>query len=133
MEIYPLGNTLTYTTANLKNLMNWLEDNQCIDYDKWKKKLSSSPQPSTNLRGEENPYAHIVYSPLTIWNHNRGQVSGSMNADPINMIQKIQKPTKEGLKNNLKDILDQAKKLIEANKYGNPIGTLATTFQKTVG
>ena len=47
--------------------------------------------------GEENPYVLFVYGPLTICNHTQGQVSGSMNSDPINMIHKSKKPTKYGL------------------------------------
>ena len=34
--------------------------------------------------------------------HNRGQVSGSMNADPINMIHTNKQSTKEGLNEKLK-------------------------------
>ena len=47
--------------------------------------------------GEANPYVRFGYGPLTIFNHTWGKVSGSMNADPINMIHKSQKQTKEGL------------------------------------
>ena len=35
--------------------------------------------------------------------------------------------------NNLKDILDQANQLIEANKYEHPTITLVTTLHKPVG
>ena len=34
--------------------------------------------------GRENPYVWFGYSPQTIFNHTRRQVSGSMNSDPIN-------------------------------------------------
>ena len=56
-----------------------------------------------------------------------------MNSDPINMIHTNQQSTKEGLKKNLKDILDQENQSIEANKFEHPYGTLATTFHKPVG
>ena len=36
--------------------------------------------------GEENEYVRFGYGPLNIWYHTRGQVSGSMYADTINMI-----------------------------------------------
>ena len=42
------------------------------------------PQPSTNLPGG-NPYVRFGYSPQKIFNHTLGQVSGSMNSDPINV------------------------------------------------
>ena len=35
---------------------------------------------------EENPYVRFGYGSLKICNHTQGQVSLSMNADPINMI-----------------------------------------------
>ena len=47
--------------------------------------------------GEANPYVWFEYIPLKICNNNRGQVSVSMNADPINMIHTGQESTKEGL------------------------------------
>ena len=47
--------------------------------------------------GEENPYVRFGYGPLTICNHTQGQVSVSMHADPINMIQTSQKSIEEGL------------------------------------
>ena len=36
--------------------------------------------------GEANTYAYFGYGPLKICNKTLGQVSGSMNADPINII-----------------------------------------------
>ena len=42
-------------------------------------------------------YVCFGYGLLTIFNHIRGQVSGSINADPINMIYTSQHSTKEGL------------------------------------
>ena len=48
--------------------------------------------------GEENWYVRFGYGPMKICNHTRGQVSGSINADPINMIHKSKKSTKYGLK-----------------------------------
>ena len=44
--------------------------------------------------GEANLYVWFEYVPLTIFNHTLGQVSVSMNSDPINMIHKSQKSTK---------------------------------------
>ena len=44
--------------------------------------------------GEENLYVQFGYDTLKIYNHTRGQVSGSMNDDPINMIHKSQQSTK---------------------------------------
>ena len=64
-------------------------------------------------------YVRFVYGPLTICNHNRVQVSGPMNSDPINMIHTSQKLTKEGLKKNLKYILNQAMQSIEAKYMKN--------------
>ena len=34
----PLRPTLTYTNSNLKNLINWIEDNKFIDYERWNHK-----------------------------------------------------------------------------------------------
>ena len=51
--------------------------------------------------GEANPYVWFGYSPLTIFNHTRGQVSLSMNSNTINMIHTSQKSTKEGLNEEL--------------------------------
>ena len=45
--------------------------------------------------GEENQYVRFGYNPLKICNHTRGQVSVSMNTDPIIMIHTSQQPTKE--------------------------------------
>ena len=47
--------------------------------------------------GEVNMYVRFRYGPLTILNHTQGQVSGSINADPINIIHASQKSTKEGI------------------------------------
>ena len=56
--------------------------------------------------GEENPYVRFGYGALTICNYTRGQVSVSMNNDPINMIHTNQKSTKEDSKRTLKEILE---------------------------
>ena len=45
---------------------------------------------------EANPYIRLGYIPLNICNHTQGQVSVSMNDDPINMIHPNKKSTKEG-------------------------------------
>ena len=55
------------------------------------KKLAPSPQPPTSLQGKK-----ICMSGLNC-NHTQGQVSGSMNADPIDMVHISQESTKEGL------------------------------------
>ena len=47
--------------------------------------------------GEENLYVQFGYVPLTIFNHNQGQISGLMNSDPMNMIKTSQQSIKEGL------------------------------------
>ena len=43
---------------------------------------------------EANPYVRFGYAPLKIFNHTGGNVSGSMNVDPINMTHTIQQSTK---------------------------------------
>ena len=58
-------------------------------------KPAPSPQPSPNLRG-------MSVCPVWIYltenfNRTQGQVSVSMNSDPLNMIHTIQQSTKEGL------------------------------------
>ena len=45
--------------------------------------------------GGANPYVQFGYGPLKVCNHTRGQFSGSMNSDKINMIHASQKSTKE--------------------------------------
>ena len=59
--------------------------------------------------GEANLYVRFGYGPLTVFNNTREIVSGSMDADPINMTHTSQKSTKEGLKNISKDNLDHTK------------------------
>ena len=44
--------------------------------------------------GEEIPWVHFEYGPLKTCLHTRGQVSVSMNADPIIMIHTSQQSTK---------------------------------------
>ena len=51
--------------------------------------------------GEANTYVRFGYIPLTICNHTRGQISGSINADQIHMIHTSQKSSKEGLNEEL--------------------------------
>ena len=51
--------------------------------------------------GAVNPFVWFVYFPLEFCNHTLGQVSGSMNADPINMIHTGQKPLKYGFNKEL--------------------------------
>ena len=51
--------------------------------------------------GEANQYVRFGYGPLSICNHTQGQVLGSMNTDPINMIHTSQQSTKEGLNKEL--------------------------------
>ena len=48
--------------------------------------------------GEANMYVRFGYVPLTIFYHTREQVSGSIYADPINMIHTSQQSTIKGLK-----------------------------------
>ena len=47
--------------------------------------------------GESNPYVWFGYGKLIICNHTQGQVSVSMNTDPIDMIHTSQQSTKEVL------------------------------------
>ena len=56
-----------------------------------------------------------------------------MDADTVNEINKSQQQKNKACTNNLKDILDQAKKSIDVNYYENPTVTLATTLQKPTG
>ena len=51
--------------------------------------------------GEGGPYVQFGYVPLTISNHIQGQVSGSINSDPVNMIHTSQQSKKEGLNEEL--------------------------------
>ena len=51
--------------------------------------------------GEANMYVRFGYSPLKIFNHTWGQVSGIMNADTVNMIHTGQQTTKYGLNEEL--------------------------------
>ena len=51
--------------------------------------------------GVSNPYVWFGYGPLKICNQTRGQVSVSMNANPINIIHTSKKSTKEGLNEEL--------------------------------
>ena len=48
--------TPTYTTINLNNLKKFLEANQCIDYDRCNKKISTLTMTFYNTTGEANPY-----------------------------------------------------------------------------
>ena len=54
-----------------------------------------------NPVGGSNPYVRFGYGPLAICYHTQGQVSGSINADPINMIHTIKQSTEKGLNKDL--------------------------------
>ena len=54
-----------------------------------------------------NPYVRFGYGLLKICNHNQGQVPGSMNTDPINMMQKANNQLYKDWTKTSKDILDQ--------------------------
>ena len=54
-----------------------------------------------NPAGESNMFVQFGYGPLTIFNESQGNFSGTMNADPINMIHTSQKSAKEGLHKDL--------------------------------
>ena len=58
---------------------------------------------------EENMYVQFGYVPLTICNNAQGQVLGSMNYYPINMIHTIQQSKREGLNKELKRDLRSSK------------------------
>ena len=59
--------------------------------------------------GEENLYVQFGYVPLKICKHTQGKVSGSMNADPINMIHTSQQSTKEGSEEELEGYFRSSK------------------------
>ena len=58
---------------------------------------------------EANTYVWFGYSPLKICNHTKGQVSGSMNSDPMNMIHTIKQSTKEVFNEELEGYLRSRK------------------------
>ena len=72
-------------------------------------KLVPSPRVSTNLWGWWNPYVWFVHGPLTVFNPAQVKVSGSTNADPINMINTSQKSTKKAWMDILKESLENPK------------------------
>ena len=90
----------------LSNLRNCLESNQCIYYNRCNHKTSTLTTTFQKPVREENPYVMFWYSPLTICYHTQGQVSVSMNSDPINMIYTSQRSTKKAWTRILKDILE---------------------------
>ena len=68
-------------TNNLKYI---LDKKQSIEVNKSEHPtvtLSTTPHKTV---GEANLYVHFGYGPQTIHNNTQRQVSGSMNADPIN-------------------------------------------------
>ena len=88
-------NKLPTIHQKLSNLRNCLEDNQCIDCDRCNnKKTEPLSRTSTSLWGKQIRMSGLEYSLLTIFYHTRGQVSGSMYTDPINMVHTSQKPEK---------------------------------------
>ena len=56
-----------------------------------------------------------------------------MKSDPVSVIRKVNNKKKKAWTNNLKDILDQANRSIDAYKSEHPNVTFAMTFQKPVG
>ena len=100
-DFVTLGTTLTYTTSNLNNPRNCLEDNQCIDGNR---RNHRNRHPQYNLlqvcRGSKYVF-RFGYGPLKICNNTLGKVSGSMNADSINMMHTSQQSTKEDLNEEL--------------------------------
>ena len=66
--------------------------------------------------GKANMYVRFGYVSLTICNHTRGQVLGSMNNYPIDMMHRSQQPTKEGLKENLEEYFRNSKEQHFMNK-----------------
>ena len=55
--------------------------------------------------GKENPYAQFRYVKLKICNHTQGQVSVSINTDPIHIIHTSKQSTTEGLNKDLEGYL----------------------------
>ena len=65
-------------------------------------------------------YVQFGYRPLTIWDHTQGQVSGSMNADQINMIQKSQQSTNKGFNEELEEDFIPRKEISWIQKVWTP-------------
>ena len=89
----PLGPTLTHTTSKLNNLRNCFESNECIYCDSCNKKTGTLANNFHNFAGESNAHVQFGYTSLEIFNKKQVQVSGSVNADPINMMHTSQQKT----------------------------------------
>ena len=89
---------LSYSTA--KNINNNKQEKwddlftatQSIDYEICNNTTGNLATTFLNTAGEANKYVWFGYVPQTIFYHTRGQVSGSINYDPVN--------TKKRLKTN---------------------------------
>ena len=82
----------------------------------------------------KSSYVRFVYVPLTLFNHIRWKVPGSMGADSVNIwYTRFNNQQKKDWIKNLTDILDQENQSFEVNKYEHPNVTLTTTFHKSVG
>ena len=82
---------------------------------------------------EENIYAQFGYGSQKNFNHTQGQVLGSMNTDPVDAINTIQKSTKWVLYEELKDSVYQEKQYIYVSKYELLTVNLTKTSHKPEG
>ena len=82
----PLGTTVTDITKNLKNLRNNLEANHLLIATGEITKIGTIVMTFEKPAGGGNTYVWFGYNPLEIYNHTPGQVSVSMDADTINMM-----------------------------------------------
>ena len=125
--------TPIYTTSNLKNLRNWLQSNQCIYEDRWKKNPAPLLWNSTKLRGKQICMsilytAHWKFTIKPRKSFRINELWSNKYDTHKSTINKILLWT-----NNSKEILDQEKQSIESKKSEHPTWTLVTTFHKAAG
>ena len=112
---------------------SFLAHSQSIDDDKCNHTTFTLHVAFLNILGEANSYIRFRYSPQTIFYHNQGQVSGSMNSDPINQKTQVNNQQSKSWSMKLKFILHQSKQSIDINKYEHLTCTLSMTFLKPAG
>ena len=74
--------------VNLKEIL--YQSKQSIDVNMQFHPTGTLATTLLNPPGEENPYVQFLYGPQKIFNHTQGQLSVSMNYDPINRNKKSQ-------------------------------------------
>ena len=89
--LYDAYRSITNNPPKMPNLSNLLETNQCIYGNRRNYKTGTLTMNFHKPAGEANTYVQFGYSPLKIFNHTWGQVSESINADPIDIIHTSQK------------------------------------------